>query len=47
MRVLRISGSHHIPEKSGEPKRIIVPVHAGQTLKIGLENAILKQAKLK
>jgi predicted RNA binding protein YcfA (HicA-like mRNA interferase family) len=44
-KVVRISGSHHILEKEGFMP-ISLPVH-GKDMKVGLEVAILKQAKLK
>lgn len=42
---VRISGSHHILEKEGFMP-ISLPVH-GKDMKVGLEVAILKHAKLK
>ncbi|MBQ5877143.1 MAG: type II toxin-antitoxin system HicA family toxin [Treponema sp.] len=44
-KVVRISGSHHILEKEGFMP-ISLPVH-GKDMKVGLEVAILKHAKLK
>ncbi len=44
-KVVRISGSHHILEKEGFIP-ISLPVH-GKDMKVGLEVAILKHAKLK
>ena len=43
----RIKGSHHIYKKPGEMRLITVPVHAGESLKPGLLNRILKDAGLK
>lgn len=42
---VRVSGSHHILEKEGF-KPISLPVH-GKDIKVVLEVAILKHAKLK
>lgn len=41
----RTRGSHRRYEKPGHDP-ISVPVHAGQTLKIGLQHAIMKKAGL-
>ena len=41
----RINGSHHIMIKGSQT--IAVPVHGNQSMKVGLLNAILKQAGLK
>lgn len=42
----RIKGSHHIYGKSGERSLIVVPVHGNQSLKPGLQRAILKLARI-
>jgi len=42
----RINGSHHIYGKPGERTLIVIPVHANQSLKPGLQRAILKLAGL-
>jgi predicted RNA binding protein YcfA (HicA-like mRNA interferase family) len=42
-----INGSHHIYMKPGRRERISVPVHANKSLKIGLQNAILKLTGIK
>ena len=42
----RINGSHHIYTKPGHLQRISVPVHGNQTLKQGLQNALMKSAGL-
>ncbi|MGD0015956.1 MAG: type II toxin-antitoxin system HicA family toxin [Verrucomicrobiia bacterium] len=39
-----IKGSHHIYGKPGERALIVVPVHGNQSLKSGLQRAILKLA---
>jgi len=38
----RISGSHHIYCKFGDPNRITVPVHGNTSLKIGLQKHLMK-----
>ncbi len=40
----RISGSHHIYAKEGNPARISLPVHAGKSLKLGLLRRLMKVA---
>jgi predicted RNA binding protein YcfA (HicA-like mRNA interferase family) len=45
--VARIRGSHHILiHPADRSRRATVPVHAGQTLKLGTMRSILTQAKL-
>lgn len=43
--LVRIRSSHNRYEKAGHAP-ITVPVHAGKTLKIGLQRAIMKTAGL-
>ena len=38
----RISGSHHIYAKPGNPARISLPIHGNQGLKTGLLRHLLK-----
>ncbi|MGH2760961.1 MAG: type II toxin-antitoxin system HicA family toxin [Actinomycetota bacterium] len=38
----RISGSHHIYAKAGNPARISLPIHGSTPLKIGLLKHFLK-----
>lgn len=38
----RISGSHHIYAKLGNPARISLPIHGNQNLKTGLLRHLLK-----
>lgn len=45
--LLRVNGSHHIYGRAGSPVRLSVPVHAGQTLKAGLLNHLLKSAGIR
>jgi predicted RNA binding protein YcfA (HicA-like mRNA interferase family) len=42
----RINGSHHIYAKTGTPVRISVPVHANESLKLGLQRHLMKLAGL-
>lgn len=42
--LLRIQGSHHIYGKAGINVRLTVPVHGNETLKIGLQKHLMKQA---
>jgi len=44
----RIKGSHHIYViKEGNPARISVPIHGGNSLKIGLQKHLMKVAGIK
>jgi len=38
----RVTGSHHIYAKAGNPARISVPIHGNAALKVGLLNHLLK-----
>ena len=42
----RIKGSHHIYGKPGECALIVVPVHGNQSLKPGLQRAVLKLGQI-
>jgi predicted RNA binding protein YcfA (HicA-like mRNA interferase family) len=42
----RVSGSHHIYKHVGRGRVLSVPVHAGRTLKKGLQRALLKAAEI-
>jgi predicted RNA binding protein YcfA (HicA-like mRNA interferase family) len=45
--VLRISGSHHVPRRPGEPaSKVIVPVHGTQDLPPGTLRTIITQSGL-
>ena len=46
-KLLRVNGSHHILGIKGSIVRLSVPVHAGQTLKAGLLNHLLKSAAIR
>ncbi|PRI17402.1 type II toxin-antitoxin system HicA family toxin [Pectobacterium versatile] len=43
---VRAKGSHHVFEKSGEPRPIVIP-HPRKDMAVGTLNNILKQAGLK
>ncbi len=38
----RVTGSHHIYAKAGNPARISVPIHGNVSLKLGLLSHLLK-----
>jgi predicted RNA binding protein YcfA (HicA-like mRNA interferase family) len=38
----RINGSHHIYTMEGRSERLVIPVHANQTLKTGLQRGLMK-----
>jgi len=42
----RVTGSHHIYIQPGSNLRITVPIHRKQDLKIGLQRAIMKLARV-
>jgi len=44
--LLRISGSHHVYGKPGNPLRISVPMHGNAALKRGLQRHLIRIAGL-
>lgn len=38
----RINGSHHVLVKDGRSERLVIPVHGNDSLKIGLQRALMK-----
>ena len=42
----RVTGSHHIYARSGNPVRISVPIHGNTSLKIGLLKHFLKVSEI-
>ena len=38
----RINGSHHIYTMPGRFERLVIPMHANQSLKIGLQRSLMK-----
>jgi predicted RNA binding protein YcfA (HicA-like mRNA interferase family) len=42
----RVTGSHHVYAKSGNPARISVPIHGNAALKIGLLKHLLKLSRI-
>lgn len=45
-RLLRISGSHHIYGKAGNPVRLSIPIHSNRPLKAGLLRHLAKLAEI-
>jgi predicted RNA binding protein YcfA (HicA-like mRNA interferase family) len=43
-RLIRVRASHHLYGKEGH--RIVIPIHGNQTLKVGLQRDLMKQAGL-
>lgn len=41
-KLVRVTGSHHVYMKSGNPARISVPIHGNEDLKIGLLRHFMK-----
>lgn len=41
-KLARINGSHHVYIKEGRIERVVIPVHGNQTLKVGLQRALMK-----
>jgi predicted RNA binding protein YcfA (HicA-like mRNA interferase family) len=38
----RVNGSHHIHTMEGRIERLVIPIHGNQTLKPGLQRALMK-----
>jgi predicted RNA binding protein YcfA (HicA-like mRNA interferase family) len=38
----RVNGSHHIYTMTGRIERLVIPIHGNQTLKTGLQRALMK-----
>jgi predicted RNA binding protein YcfA (HicA-like mRNA interferase family) len=41
-RLARIHGSHHIFILEGRIERLVIPIHGGQSLKVGLQRSLMK-----
>lgn len=41
-RLARVNGSHHIFTMEGRMERLVIPIHGNQTLKTGLQRALMK-----
>jgi len=41
-KLARIHGSHHVYVKEGRIERPVIPVHGNESLKIGLQRALMK-----
>lgn len=45
--VIRVSGSHHVLVKEGQPRRkVILPLHGARDMKPGTLRSVLRQAGL-
>ena len=44
--LLRVNGSHHIYGKTGVARRLTIPIHGNQALKIGLLRSLVKLAEI-
>ncbi len=44
-RVVHVRGSHHVL-RHADGRRTVIPVHAGETIGVGLLNAILRQTRI-
>jgi len=44
--LLRVNGSHHIYGKSGNAKRISVPIHGNKALRVGLLRYFLQVSNI-
>ncbi len=45
-RLARVNGSHHIHTMEGRTERLVIPIHGNQTLKTGLQRALMKLVPL-
>lgn len=41
-RLARVNGSHHVYMKEGRIERLVIPVHGNESLKTGLQRALMK-----
>ena len=41
-KLARVAGSHHVYVKAGQVERLVIPIHGKQSLKIGLQRALMK-----
>jgi len=46
-KLIRVTGSHHVYMKLGNPARISVPIHGNEDLKAGLLRHFMKVAGIK
>lgn len=46
-RLARIHGSHHVFVKDGRVERLVIPIHGNETLKIGLQHALMKLMQIR
>ena len=45
-RLARVNGSHPIHTMEGRTERLVIPIHGNQTLKTGLQRALMKLVPL-
>ena len=38
----RVKGSHHVYSMEGRTERLVIPIHGNRTLKIGLQQALMR-----
>lgn len=38
----RVKGSHHVYSQEGRIERVVIPIHGNQSLKKGLQRALMK-----
>lgn len=41
-KLARVAGSHHVYVRAGQVERLVIPIHGKQSLKIGLQRALMK-----
>ncbi len=41
-KLARVAGSHYVYVKAGQVERLVIPIHGNQSLKIGLQRALMK-----
>lgn len=41
-KLARVAGSHHVYVKVGQVERLVIPIHGNQSLKMGLQRALMK-----
>lgn len=46
-RLARINGSHHDDVKDGRMERLVIPIHGNDSLKTGLQRALMKLVPLR
>jgi predicted RNA binding protein YcfA (HicA-like mRNA interferase family) len=41
-KLARVNGSHHVFVKDGRLERLVIPIHGNESLKTGLQRALMK-----